>query len=368
MEETQEKEDKLISEPELILKNIENITANQTIQLILKVINECNINDPNINELLDRVNYLSKINLDSLNYLNDIRNDKEDPLKCIDNIELSKILLEKKEGDILLYVEDISRYILFKDFKQYKEFIECMFNNKKMTSCYQIVLANEKQKAVLSYSNNSEDVGKDLDKLSFIIQEHFKSGSNISYNNLHKRHQIILTDCIVDHFNKNLEYYNELQDILNSKAPEIEKNLGIFKPQNENGIKFTKYGYDIKKRSNGNCSVLLKDYKDSLIIPQIIIELPESMGNINTINLNIGNTILLVKSTFKERKIETTNWIKNNLPQDEESSEKYYLNYREYMIQNNIKPLHIKDFSPIVRSLNYMNIVINKITVWKQTK
>lgn len=348
-----------ISTPEIILKNISNITANQTIQLAYKLFSECKVNDPNIKEIFEKVQYLSTINLDSLNFINDLKND-DDPLKFIDNVELNKILLEKKEGDILLYIEDISKYILFNNFADYKGFIQSIADDKGIKTCYQIVLTNEKQKAVLSYSNNSENIEKDLEELSNLIRKHLKSESKITYSELHQKHQIILTDCIAENYYNNYKFYHDLKSHISNK-PEIVNNLGVFDPQHNDNI--VKYIYEIITQSNGKSSRHDIDYYTNLVsIPNKNQNYPPMIFITNNINNSFnGNNNTNIISKKEDKNSLATKWIKNNPPNDKEFTQEYY---DKYLAEIKVNCLGINKFSIIIKNLGYENIKNGKRHIW----
>lgn len=228
---------------------------------------------------------------------------KEKKYKFLDSIELSSLLAIKKEGDILLYVEDACIYMLFETTEDYQRYIVDAAKCNMVRKCYQIVLDGEKQKVVLSYSSSDKDVDEKLKKISEQVKIHFKCKTepSIVFNNIYDRYQIG-TDYMKDNFNfnDNRKIIDGLCNLIEETYPKLTTGLGSFRIQSDEITKKYYIQFAI--------SIHQDNVNESIIIYNPLI------------NLNIEENSKILKCRSNGEKVVCEYLIRNNIEFEKEKT------------------------------------------------
>jgi hypothetical protein len=267
--------------------------------------------------------------------------------------DIRDALIKAKNNILCIYVDNTNKYMTFDTVENYALFLNAcyLFTNEKMQdhlsnaepeklSHYQIVLANKKQKIILSYHGLINDEISNRIKLH--IKECFNVDSNIIYNNQWGCHQITI-NMIIDNFQTNDKYYYQLCEYMHNKGDINHENIKL---------------PPIKKNYDLAISYILAVVFQNIPDPKVIIE-----NLIALVKMRDGDPFMMQNVPNNELDI-TKKWIANNLPNNREKTMDYYKRYKTIMDTQKNKVYSMNIIGDIIKKYGYGKIRPQNEHVW----
>jgi len=285
-----------------------------------------------VQKLLDRVN--------SENLLYRWANDPM--FKTYSDIDAVITALAGNSDRIYIYIEDVNIYKAFKDSEEFAKFMHFVLPDTNLAyprgdiQKYQIVTTTSRQKLVLTYNGNQEDIAKEIcDQAA----NYFGKNVQINENPTWKLSQIVI-DKLVENYSDGVKHREQFCDYLKSKGRNIGNTIKTAPlEQHCSGIQYTTPL--VRHLNLGN----MNDFEASLITNAKVVNI--NLINNGTINININQNKPIDKKTTT-----ATEWVKNNLPADHENQKEYLNKYLNHCKDKKISPVK-RGFKKIVRDFGY---------------
>ncbi len=274
---------------------------------------------------------------------------------CISFEQLGEALNNKQMGNILIYVENIDKYLLFNNAGKYASFIDNV--EGEIVIQYQVVLTSDKQRVVVSYAHPAnielkEDIKKILEQS---VEKEYGTNTKvwIRRNNKYDIHEIV-----IDKQTDNVEEYSadccrKLYNSIKTKHPSIANNLHPVRIETE---PITKKEYSIYSISND-----IKPYCTETDILDLLVGL-SNVSTINNLTIMIGNnTNNTTQIIVKTNQQIASEWIDKNPPTI--SNQEYYKKYSEC----NKDGLSIQKFAKLMKEKGYKKGRGGSASKWEKT-
>lgn len=323
-------------------------TSDNLIQYATNWLKNCDVKDrknkPFIT-LCNEIIQLKNIDIDILN---------RSKAKKYNSKNLDDIIRDKKDEDIIIYIEEADRYIIFEDVDEYRNFLE---NCDKELVKYQIVLVNDKQKLIFLYRDVVES--SDIDKLCKHIEGCFGKSPSILYNDRKNCCEITI-DIPINNFTESNGYFAKLREFINLKDHTLVKKLKLNESQPSKDIWYSENRIEEKSFSLEDIIASLKTYKDVSINFNIVNNTVNNYGKVTnlTANGNINNA-----PTIEQK---SSNWIETNPPLEKQAASEYYNKYEKAILADGGKPLSIQKFSKMIKDAGFKSMHGDTFRSWKK--
>lgn len=235
---------------------------------------------------------------------------------------------------ILVYFTDLKLYAVVNSLEKFKDFTSNMDDITEAgenINVNQIILNNQKQKLVFVCSGNSEPT---VQKLQKYVHEYLHNDSTVTKTG--ESVQITVESEVYDSYNDAIGKFACLQSHIRMKDDQLAQIISTMPLQAERPYIYT---------------------SPALILPGKLAELIGALKtpvNITINNINGNNNIVGNNNNMKiEKQLSNReladNWILNNPPEDREITTNYYNRY----VENVNKPIHINQFSGLVRAAGF---------------
>jgi hypothetical protein len=262
---------------------------------------------------------------------------------------LAEAFSEIKPDDIVIYLQMIDKYMIFKTIDDYKQFLE---NTEDLKSdLYQIILCDNNQKFIFLCNGLTDD---DIKKLEIYIKDYFGKNAIMQKDNQNNSHEIMV-DILLKNHQENHINYQQLLYFIESKDKTLAEKLK-YKSDHFEKITQKKYIEHLQLDAYDNIYDIAKLLGTVHTIENLVINVN---GNNNNLAINGGINII-----GQDINKITSDWIKNNLPIDGQSKKEYYKSYVNNM--NLIKQSHLspQKFVKFVEESGYKESRNNTVRSW----
>lgn len=284
-----------------------------------------------------------------------------DVLKCTtyNNInDIMKIIANDNDNHIYIYVEDVDKYVVFRDQHEFgkfmnfalPEFINLPIDavNRGDIQKYQIITTNSQQKLTLSYVGSRE---AEANKIREEAIKYFGTQVRIDENPRWRSNQIVIEKSINKH-SEGVDQYVEFCKHLEK----VEKGLGdglrvAPVDTHMSGVQYTMP--IIKYNGNGLC---VDDFEKSLIANAKYVSITNIINNINIGNNNNNINIGCAYGVNQSGNNRSIDWIISHPPEIRERTSVYYDRYVTEIRKNSLLPLSIQKVAKQVEKMGFKNI------------